>query len=432
MEYDTVVVGAGICGLATAQQLQQNGLKVLVLEARDRIGGRVVSEMHDGQMTDMGASWIHGTHDSLLYETVRHFGMRELEFTVGSYQVGGRPIAYYGPCARALTPEEIKQFEDDVHHFDERLTATISQIAHMSSYSDAVEKTLLELDWNAARKERVREFMRHRTEEQYGAWIENLDAHGLDDDHFEGDEVVFPDGYAELADHLAKGLTIKLNSEVKKVEWNELGATIVSSKGTFHAKNAVVTVPVGVLQSGEVEFDPQLPEINQKALSGLQMNAFEKIFLRFNEKFWPDGFYALRRQGESAKWWHSWYDLTKLNGTPTLLTFAAGPAVKAIRSWSDQKISESVISSLREIYGESVPDPRSVTVTRWQDDRFSKGAYAYMKVGSLTRDHSDLATPIGGVLHLAGEATWEDDPATVAAALLSGRRVAERVLSALA
>ena len=67
-------------------------------------------------------------------------------------------------------------------------------------------------------------------------------------------------------------------------------------------------------------------------------------------------------------------------------------------------------------------------VTRWQDDPFARGSYAYMTVGSTTADHDDLATPIGGVLHLAGEATWTDDPATVTAALCSGHRAAENVL----
>jgi monoamine oxidase len=69
-----------------------------------------------------------------------------------------------------------------------------------------------------------------------------------------------------------------------------------------------------------------------------------------------------------------------------------------------------------------------VHITHWQDDPFSLGSYAHMTVGATTADHDDLATPIGGVLYLAGEATWTDDPATVAAAMFSGHRAAERVL----
>ena len=87
-----------------------------------------------------------------------------------------------------------------------------------------------------------------------------------------------------------------------------------------------------------------------------------------------------------------------------------------------------MLTSLREIYGDAVPTPTASRVTRWQHDPHARGSYAYMTPGSLTSDHDLLATPIGDVLHLAGEATWTDDPATVTAALCSGHRAAERVL----
>ena len=85
------------------------------------------------------------------------------------------------------------------------------------------------------------------------------------------------------------------------------------------------------------------------------------------------------------------------------------------------------MAQLRRLFP-GAPDPVDVQITGWQDDPFSRGSYAYMTVGSVTSDHDDLATPIGGVLHLAGEATWTDDPATVTAAMCSGHRAAERVL----
>jgi monoamine oxidase len=159
------------------------------------------------------------------------------------------------------------------------------------------------------------------------------------------------------------------------------------------------------------------------------MNAFEKVVLRFPTKFWDDGVYAIRQLGPEGRWWHSWYDLTSLHGEPTLLTFAAGPAAVQTRDWDEERIAESVLAQLRRLYGEAaVPQPSHILVSDWQDDPLAHGSYAYMTVGSTTADHDDLATPIGGVLHLAGEATWTDDPATVPAALLSGHRAAQNVL----
>ena len=100
------------------------------------------------------------------------------------------------------------------------------------------------------------------------------------------------------------------------------------------APEAVVTLPVGVLRSGAVTITPPLPPVNRDALGRLRMNAFEKVFLRFPVRFWDDDVYAIRQQGPAGDWWHSWYDLTALDDTPTMLTFAAGPAATATRGRS--------------------------------------------------------------------------------------------------
>ena len=432
--YDTVVVGAGVSGLTTARYLQQAGRRVLVLEARDRVGGRTWSELGERGVTDIGASWIHGIDDNPLYDLTRAFGMRAVEFTVGSYQPDGRPIAMFGPHAEALDAAEATAFADDVRACDAVLERTIAAAGPGSSYADAIDRSLAELAWEPERSARVREFLRHRSEEQYGVAAEQLDAHGLDDDQVDGDEVVFPDGYDALARGLAEGLDVRFEQAVRRVIWSDDGVRVETARGAFEAERAVVTVPVGVLKSDAFEIEPPLPEPVAGALAGLEMNDFEKVFLRFAERFWEPDVYAIRRQGPAAEWWHSWYDLTDLHGVPTLLTFAAGPSARATREWSDAEIEASVLASLREIYGVAVTDPAEVRISRWSADPYARGSYAYMTVGARTDDHDALATPVGGsaerggVLHLSGEATWTEDPATVTAALRSGHRAAERLL----
>lgn len=453
--FDVIVVGAGVAGLTAARRLAQAGRSVVVLEARDRIGGRTHTlRTTDGRVTDLGASWIHGIEDGPVYEAALGFGMPMSEFTVGSFQVDGRPIAYYGPDGSRLSADAATAFATDVRAFDTALASFIeaSRPGAPVSYGDAVESTLASFAathlWDEDRAQRVREFMRHRAEEQYGVWLDELDAHGLDDDATNGEEVVFPEGYDRLALMLAAGeaweapLDVRLGQVVSRVEWagragagaegDEAcagGVRVTSSRGVFAASQAIVTVPVGVLQSGDFSIAPALPSPVAEALGRLRMNDFEKIFLRFPARFWDEGVYAIRRQGDAAEWWHSWYDLTRLHGEPTLLTFAAGPCARAIRDWGDEQVAESVLASLRGIYGEAVLTPTRVDVTHWRSDPFSRGSYAYMAVGSHTSDHDLLATPIGGVLHLAGEATWTEDPATVTAAMCSGERAAEQVLA---
>ncbi|HYI54305.1 MAG TPA: NAD(P)/FAD-dependent oxidoreductase, partial [Microlunatus sp.] len=365
-----------------------------------------------------------GVRDSPLAEAVRAFGLPTVEFTVGAYQPDSRPIAYYDPAGRRLTDEAAGRFAADIHAVDARLALTVASSSLGSSYADVVEATLTRLDWDVDRLERVREYLRHRTEEQYGVWIGDLDAHGLDDDVVTGDEVVFPDGYDRLAAHLATGVEVRLEHVVQRVRWSEQGVTITTDRGDVTADRAVVSVPIGVLKSADFAIEPPLPEPVAGAVQRLEMNAFEKVFLRFPRRFWDDDVYAIRQQGPDGAWWHSWYDLTPLHGEPTLLTFAAGPCARETRTWDDDRLVDSVLAALRRLYGDAVEAPYRVHVTRWQDDPYARGSYAYLTVGSTPGDHDLLATPVGGVLHLAGEATWTEDPATVTAALLSGHRAA--------
>ena len=426
--FDVIVVGAGVSGLTAARLVERAGKRVVVLEARDRVGGRVYTERADGFVTDTGASWIHGITDSPVAAAAEAFGMPMVEFTVGGYQPDSRPIAHYGPDAQRLGPQAAHQYVADIRAVDAALVEVIAASAPGSSYRDVTDATIAQQGWDQTRAERVREYMAHRAEEQYGAAVHDLAAHGLDDDTIDGDEVVFPDGYDVLPARLAAGLDIRLNHVVTEVAYTSDGVVVVANGGTFTASQTVVTVPVGVLQSPEFVFRPSLPEPQAGALSRLRMNAFEKVFLRFENKFWDDEVYAVRQQGPEGEWWHSWYDLTPLHGEPTLLTFAAGPAALAIRTWGDDEVASSVMAQLIRLYGAAAEAPSAVRVTRWQDDPFSHGSYAFMTIASTTADHDALAQPIDGVVHIAGEATWTDDPATVPAAMLSGHRAACGVL----
>lgn len=426
-----LVIGAGIAGLTAARLLSRAGLDVAILEARDRIGGRLHTERTDGRITDLGASWIHGIENEPLAQVAEAFGMNGHEFTLGSYQVDGRPIAYYSPEGQRMTSDQAREFQSDVNFFDDYLERHLTGSPAGTSYARNIDVMLPKTPLKGERATRVKEYLHHRSEEQEGADAHDLDTQALIGKPIEGDEIVFADGYDRLTDSMSADLEIHLQHRVTEIEWHEQRVTVRGTSSSnepfaMSAQKVIATLPIGVLRHGDVSFLPELPEHVSKALSGIRANSFEKIFLRFSERFWDRDVYAIRRLGPAGKWWHSWYDLSDLHGEPTLLTFAAGDCARSISSWSDAEISSSIMHSLRDIYGDRTLDPVQVTVTRWGDEEFTRGAYSYLSTGTHPSQHNVLGSPMAeGALQLAGEATWSDDPATVPGAFASGWRAAE-------
>ncbi|WP_433952909.1 flavin monoamine oxidase family protein [Curtobacterium flaccumfaciens] len=427
LDADVVVVGAGVAGLAAARALALGGQRVVVLEARDRIGGRTWTDSSLGVPVDLGASWIHGIDGNPLWALAPRFGIETVEFTVGSFQFDGRPIAWHDPSGAALSAEDTSAFVADLHTVDAALDAVVAQAPPPSTYAAAVDTVLRSLRWQGDRAARVREYTAHRSEDLCGAPVTVLDAHGLDEEHVPGDEVVFPGGYAQYARALAEGLDVRLSSVVRAVTQAGDSVTVGLADGTtVVAPQVVVTVPLGVLQAGDVVFDPPLSAPVAGALDRLGMGAYDKVFLRFPTRFWGDS-WVVRQQGSAGVDWHSWYDMSRVTGAPVLAALVGGAGARRLETLPDAMVVDEGVAALRRMFGPSVPRPEAFRITRWAEDPFSRGSYSYLHVGASPDDHDLLGTPSGRV-QLAGEATWSDDPATVHGALLSGLRAAGRLL----
>ncbi|MBO9045989.1 FAD-dependent oxidoreductase [Curtobacterium flaccumfaciens pv. flaccumfaciens] len=427
LDADVVVVGAGVAGLAAARALALGGQRVVVLEARDRIGGRTWTDSSLGVPVDLGASWIHGIDGNPLWALAPRFGIDTVEFTVGSFQFDGRPIAWHDPSGAALSAEDTSAFVADLHTVDAALDAVVAHAPPPSTYAAAVDTVLRSLRWQGDRAARVREYTAHRSEDLCGAPVTVLDAHGLDEEHVPGDEVVFPGGYAQYARALAEGLDVRLSSVVRSVTQAGDSVTVGLADGTtVVAPQVVVTVPLGVLQAGDVVFDPPLSAPVAGALDRLGMGTYDKVFLRFPARFWGDS-WVVRQQGSAGVDWHSWYDMSRVTGAPVLAALVGGAGARRLETLPDAMVVDEGVAALRRMFGPSVPRPEAFRITRWAEDPFSRGSYSYLHVGASPDDHDLLGTPSGRV-QLAGEATWSDDPATVHGALLSGLRAAGRLL----
>ncbi|MFK0241233.1 flavin monoamine oxidase family protein [Microbacterium sp. NPDC090281] len=426
--FDTIVIGAGMSGLTSARMLVDAGQRVVVLEGRDRIGGRMHTDRSAGFPVDLGASWIHGIEGSPLWNLVHALRIPAIEYTVGSFQVGGRPIENFDGDGNAMDTAATAQWIADVDTADRLLVEEIAASSPGDTYLDVTERALDRSGIEPERIDDIREFFRHRVEEQCGAWIGDLDAHGLDEDAIDGDEVIFPRGYDELPHRIGAELDIRLGTTVTRVVRSS-GAVVVHAGDTeYEADRVIVTVPLGILKADTIAFEPALPDAVAGPISRLGMGVFNKVFVQFPERFWDEESYVLRALGEAGEHWHSWYDVSAVSGIPTLLTFAAGPFGRRMQELSDEDIVADAVSALRVLYPDAVGDPIAHWITRWGHDEFSNGSYSHLAVGSTHHDHDALAGPVDGVLHFAGEATWGDEPATVGAAFYSGRRAAERIL----
>jgi monoamine oxidase len=426
--FDTIVIGAGMSGLTSARMLVDAGQRVVVLEGRDRIGGRMHTDRSAGFPVDLGASWIHGIEGSPLWDLVHALRIPAIEYTVGSFQVGGRPIENFDGDGNAMDAAATAQWIADVDTADRLLVEEIAASSPGDTYLDVTERALDRSGIEPERIDDIREFFRHRVEEQCGAWIGDLDAHGLDEDAIDGDEVIFPRGYDELPHRIGAELDIRLGTTVTRVVRSSDGVVVHAGDTKYEADRVIVTVPLGILKADTIAFEPALPDAVAGPISRLGMGVFNKVFVQFPERFWDQESYVLRALGEAGEHWHSWYDVSAVSGIPTLLTFAAGPFGRRMQELSDEDIVADAVSALRLLYPDTVGDPIAHWITRWGHDEFSNGSYSHLAVGSTHHDHDALAGPVDGVLHFAGEATWGDEPATVGAAFYSGRRAAERIL----
>ncbi len=414
-----LVLGAGISGLAAARDLSEAGVAVTVLEARDRIGGRIWTDRSLGFPLDLGASWIEESRGNPITKLCRRYG---IETTVD-----GDDWRFYGPEGKPLPPSAITAGEAE-------LVAELEALAEGLEADISLQGAL----------DRVLAGETLTTDErlQLAAWLAGIEAStgadvarlslvwGLDDEGFAGPDRLFPGGYGQVTESLARGLDVRTGQVVTRIVWGTQGVRVQTDRQSFEADGAVITFPLGVLKTGRIVFDPPLPKRKREAIARLEMGVLEKVALRFPRVFWPDveKFAYLARTKNDFHEFLNWHRFSR---QPLLLAFAAGSFGREIGALGDQALVERLMRIYRTCWGTSIPDPIAVKRTRWARDPFTLGAYSYVPVGASKADREALAEPVGEVLFFAGEATSSNHPASVHGAYLSGTREAERIRSLL-
>lgn len=247
---------------------------------------------------------------------------------------------------------------------------------------------------------------------------------------FSGDEVVFPQGYRAITDHLAQGLDVELGQTVNRIEVTGAGVEVTANGGVWTGDRAVVTLPLGVLKSGAVDFSPGLPAAMQAAVDGLGMGVLNKTYLRFPSRFWPASQDWFVQTASDFGEWTTWLNVERSSGQPILMGFNAGDFGRSLENWSDQQIVDAGMARLRSLFGAQIPDPTDFQITRWGSDAHTWGSYSFIPVDADPAMRDDLAGAIDDRVFFAGEATNRQYPSTVHGAYLSGLNAASRVDSA--
>ena len=462
-EPDVLIVGAGAAGLAAARDLSVAGQTVIVLEARDRIGGRIFTYKDPSEPIpiELGAEFVHGKSPELWRLAQR----AHLELS----QVSERH--WYFENGKLSKSED---FWAKIESLNDKMK---------SSGADQSGEDFLSSLPDDAETGRAKAMAVRYVEGFHAARIERIGIHGLikaneATDSIEGDKSFrFLNGYDSLAQALRAeaesfGATVCLNTVVKEIRWGGDGveATCEADHGdcSFAAPRAIITLPLGVLQTSAdkaaaVRFIPELPGEKQTAIKNLEMGHVIRVVLSFRERFWE----ALKSWDQDTNpirfvdtgfihypgapfptWW------TQLPiRAPVLVGWIGGPnADLIIRSSSaknladrtgngrsnqpggdplDSFLLDQAITSLSQIFAVSTEYLRDRLTAfhfhNWQQDPFSRGAYGYVPVGGL-EDQQALARPVHQILFFAGEATSAGHIGTVHGAIMSGQRAAREIL----
>lgn len=439
-----VIIGAGIAGLAAARELSAKGVETIILEARDRIGGRIYT-IDDGRVTapiELGAEFVHGDPPEIL----------DLAKTARLNIVETEGNSWYLNQQGDLAPSS-----DDPPGSDDGLWAVAASYVD-SGKQDVSFEHFLHLPETAEISDREKEWSKRFVSGFHAAEPEKVGIYGLVKTQ-NAEQLIngmtshrLPKGYSQLSHFLHReaekhSAKLFLNNIVRSIEWAghpaQVEARSPDGQEFFYEASAVlITLPVGVLKTtpeseSHVRFSPEIKQ-TRSALAKIEMGCARRVTLAFKEKWWLE---ALKKIDASnadlgflfgqnvpiSVWWTN-----EPSETPILTGWAGGSKANELEMLGDDQFIDLAITSLSRIFrtGESMLESKLIDgfTHDWHHDPFSIGAYSYMGVGSADAP-GELAKPLDSRLYFAGEATSNGHWGTVHGAIESGIRAAREILA---
>ena len=251
-----LVIGAGLAGLAATRELSRHGYDVTILEARDRIGGRIwTSSQWPDLPVDLGASWIHGVDGNPLSALADEINATRLETSYERsvvYHSNGQPLSAADEKRLDALKQKVEQLLQQAQQQDEDSSVCAALAALRSGQLNAT-LTGQDTDW-------LNFILSGTLEQEFAGSADQLSAFWHDSGKvFAGEDVLFAKGYQLISNYLAAGLQIKLAEVVQAINWSAAGVQVITSKQRWQADQVLVTVPLGVLKNNQLQFNPPLP-----------------------------------------------------------------------------------------------------------------------------------------------------------------------------
>ncbi len=412
-----IVIGAGISGLAAAKKLKEKGFTVTVLEAQDRVGGRLRSNRDLGVAFDEGASWIHGVDGNPITDLAQQAGMTTFhtdDESLIAYDLGGAEIS----------DSLFSSTEDEYYDI-------LDSLMEDGSASKSFETAFFEQYPQYANSRLWRFFLSTYFTFDRGDLDNTSSLLYNEGEEFGGLEKISTNGYDTIPKFLATGLDVQLNQRVSKIDYagDKVKVTYLGAAPfVVEADYVIVTVPLGVLKKGSIEFNPPLPATKQTAIEKLGMNCVNKFLLTWDEAFWDDEQFICYTPEEKDKFCY-FVNVKKFHpDVNALMTFAFADYGRQTETMTDAEVMDEIMAHLRDIYGADTPAPTNIRRTRWATNENSFGSYSYTAVGTEMRHFEDLAEEVNDKLFFAGEHTEVDYFSTAHGAYLSGQREAQKII----
>ncbi|GAB1690937.1 flavin monoamine oxidase family protein [Krasilnikovia sp. M28-CT-15] len=409
---DAVVVGAGVAGLAAARDLVAAGRTVIVVEARDRVGGRVYTDRSLARVpVERGAELIHGSNVST-WELVREVGVGTVR--MGAERDDTPDSAQGNPATIDLARVPPPAAQENAADYLRRVGLDPDR------WPEPVQE--LELDNEPMRRWSAAELVRL-------GYIGG-DGGGSDD----GRDFRVLGGYEQLLRPLVDAVDVALECVVTQIDYSDSGVAVhcvtKTGKHTVRGRVCVVSLPIGVLRHGDVAFSPALPLQHLQAIGTVAAADVAKLIYCFDQPVLPARFAAIvNRTTNPPYFWTSSRGLSSFAGE-VVVGWAAGDEARALLRLGDDGAVQAGLDTLRSAVGDGGLSPVRTAVHNWTSDPFARGAYSFVTPG-MANPAATLTQPVSTVVFFAGEATSTTDPTTVHGAYDTGRRAARQALHAL-